>query len=112
MGLYGLEGPPSSEHWRPCSQSQAAEHGEPKRGVLGEELVEPPQHHAPVPFLSLLTTRTGRTSSPQTATSLTCNKTGSGRGPGDKVSFSDDFFKFLRLIFNINFYFLKRRLKF
>ena len=29
----------------------AAEHGQPKRGVLGEELVEPPQPHAPLPVL-------------------------------------------------------------
>ena len=30
---------------------QAAEHGQPQRGVLGEELVEPPQPHAPLPVL-------------------------------------------------------------
>ena len=80
------------------------EHGQPKCGVLGEDLVEPPQPptlHSP--SLSLHTTRTGRTSSPQTTMSLTCNKTGGGLGSGDKLNFLDNFFKLFRLICNVNF---------
>ena len=71
---------------------QAAEHGQPKCGVLGESLWSPPNPTLRFPSLSLQTTRTGRILSPQTATSLNCNKTGGGRGPGDKLNFWDDFF--------------------
>ena len=80
----------------------AAEHSQPKRGVLGEELVQVLQPHASLPVhvpracLSLQTTQTGRTLSLQTTMSLTRNKTCGGRRLGDKLNLLDTFF--LKLI--------------
>ena len=82
---------------------QAAERGHPKRWVLDEYLVEPPTPTLLSPSLSLQATRAGQTWCPHTTMSLTYNEKGGGRGPGDKLNFSDDFFESLGLIFKVTF---------
>ena len=68
---------------------QSAEHGQPKRGVSGEELVQAPQRYAPLPILVASYNTYGANIVPHTTTSFTRIKTGGGCGVGEKVNFPD-----------------------